>query len=49
MKKWVKKERDQSDDDGELANVAYGCQWSNWLPWSLDLLFGGHRETDIDE
>ncbi|KIK02683.1 hypothetical protein K443DRAFT_121822 [Laccaria amethystina LaAM-08-1] len=23
MKKWVEEERDQSDDDGELANVTY--------------------------
>jgi len=49
MKKWVEEERDRSDDDGELANVVYGRQWSKWLPRSLDLLFSGRKETDIDE
>ena len=49
MKKWVKRKRDQSNDDEELTNVACDCQWSKWLPWSPNLLFGGHRETDIDE
>ena len=49
MKKWVEEERDQSDDDGELADIAYGHQWSKWLPQSLDLLFAGRKVTDIDE
>ena len=49
MKKWVEEERDQSDDDGELADIAYGRQRSKWLPRSLDLLFGGRKVTDIDE
>ena len=48
MKKWVEEERDRSDDDGELADVAYGHQQSKWLPQSLDLLFGGRKVTDID-
>jgi hypothetical protein len=50
MAKWVQEEQDRSDDDDEdLADVMYSCQCSKWLPRSLDLLFGGQKETDIDE
>ena len=42
-------ERDRSNDNGELADIANGCQQSKWLPQFLDLLFGGRKVTDIDE
>ncbi|KAF8886255.1 ribonuclease H-like domain-containing protein [Gymnopilus junonius] len=51
MSKWVQKEREQdseAEDNNQLANAVYGCAWSKWLPRSLDLLFGGHKETDVD-
>jgi hypothetical protein len=39
-----------SDSDGEeLGNVMYGRQRSKWLPRSLELLFGGRKEVDVDE
>ncbi|KAG6850486.1 hypothetical protein C0991_010339 [Blastosporella zonata] len=38
---------DKSDD--ELANVMYSCKQLKWLPRSLELLFGGSKETDVDE
>ena len=51
MMKWVEEEQARSDDsDGEgLGNVMYGRQRSKWLPRSLELLFGGRKETDVDE
>ena len=50
MAKWVQEEQDQSEHDSEnFADTMYGCQRSKWLPRSLDLLFGGHKETDIDQ
>ena len=53
MGKWVQEERvcsDNSDSDNEeLGNAIYGCQWSKWLPRSLELLFGGWKEVDVDE
>ncbi|KAF8150576.1 hypothetical protein B0H34DRAFT_791004 [Crassisporium funariophilum] len=48
--KWVQEERAQSDnDDDEVADVAYSWGRSKWLPRSLNLLFGGRNETDIDQ
>ncbi|KAF8883349.1 hypothetical protein CPB84DRAFT_1750692 [Gymnopilus junonius] len=53
MAKWVQMEwehsDDSDDDDDELGNTMYGHQRSKWLPRSLELLFGGRKETDIDE
>ncbi|KAF8954336.1 hypothetical protein BDZ97DRAFT_1865985 [Flammula alnicola] len=49
MAKWVRVKQERSDnDEDELSNVAYGHQRSKWLPRSLDLLFGGWKEMDID-
>jgi hypothetical protein len=54
MAKWVQKEQVRSEgsdsDDDELGNITYGRQRSKWFkPRSLDLLFGGWKETDVDE
>ena len=50
MAKWIQEERDRSDDDIEaMANAAYGRQRSKLLPHSLDLLFSGRKEVDIDQ
>ena len=53
MTKWVQDEHRRgtdSDSDGEeLRNVMYGRQRSKWLPRSLELLFGGRKDVDIDE
>ncbi len=53
MSKWIREEQEKSDgsddDNEELANVTYGRQRSKWLPHSLDLLFAGRKEIDIDE
>ncbi|KAF8888469.1 ribonuclease H-like domain-containing protein [Gymnopilus junonius] len=53
MAKWVQTEwehsDDSDDDDDKLGNTMYGRQQSKWLPRSLELLFGGRKETDIDE
>jgi hypothetical protein len=50
LAKWVHEEQDQSDDENDnLPDVLYGRQRSKWLPRSLDLLFGGQKETDVDE
>ncbi len=48
--KWIWEEQEKSDEsDEELANVTYGRQCSKWLPCSLDLLFAGQKEIDIDK
>jgi hypothetical protein len=51
MAKWKKEEQARSDDsdEEELRNVTYGRQRSKWLPRSLELLFAGRKESDIDE
>jgi hypothetical protein len=50
MAKWIREEQEKSDEsDEELANVTYGRQRSKWLPRSLNLLFAGRKEIDIDE
>ena len=50
MAKWVQEEQERSDDDSdELANKAYGHKRSKWLPRSLDLLFAGRKEADVDQ
>ena len=54
MGTWIQREQEQShsdhsDEDDELRNVTYGRQHSKWLPRSLELLFGGQKESDIDE
>jgi hypothetical protein len=57
MARWVQMEQERSENsdsdddnsDGELGNAIYGRQRSKWLPRSLELLFGGRKETDIDE
>jgi len=53
MAKWMQKEQARSegsdDDDDEEPNITYGRQRSKWLLRSLDLLFGGRKETDVDE
>ena len=52
MRKWVQEERARSDADSdgeELGSAMYGRQRSKWLPRSLELLFGGQKEVDVDE
>ena len=50
MAKWIQEERDRDDDDIEaMANAAYGRQPSKLLPRSLDLLFSGRKEVNIDQ
>jgi len=52
MSTWVQDERRITDSDSDtekLANVMYGRQRSKWLPRSLELLFGGQKEFDVDE
>ena len=51
MAKWIQEEQDRSDDDIEVmaSNAAYGRQRSKLLPCSLDLLFSGRKEVDIDQ
>ncbi|KAF5387115.1 hypothetical protein D9615_001638 [Tricholomella constricta] len=50
MAKWIQDEQAQSDDDDdEVANAAYGKKRSKWLPRSLNMLFAGRKETDIDQ
>jgi hypothetical protein len=52
MAKWVQDKRVRNNldsDDEELGNAMYGHQRSKWLPRSLELLFGGRKEADIDE
>lgn len=50
MAKWVQKEKEKDDkDDEELASVVYGRRWSKWLPRSLELLFAGRAETDVNK
>ncbi|KAG6867626.1 hypothetical protein C0993_000399 [Termitomyces sp. T159_Od127] len=51
MAKWVRKEQEQSDDESndDLLDAVYGRQRSKWLPRSLGLLFGGRKETEVDE
>ena len=53
MAKWVQEEQAETDsdeeDDGRTSN--HGRQHhrtSKWLPRSLDLLFSGRKETDVD-
>jgi hypothetical protein len=48
MEKWVQEERMYDSDDEELANTTYGRQRSRWLPRSLELLFRGRKEVDVD-
>ena len=52
MATWVQKAQEQSnqsDEDDELQNITYGRQRSKWLPRSLELLFSGRTESDINE
>jgi hypothetical protein len=53
MARWVQKEQDSrsedDNDDEELLSAAYGRQRSKWLPRSLELLFAGRKESDVDE
>jgi hypothetical protein len=52
MTKWVQEEQARSDDEDDsewLQDVAYGRQRSKWLLRSLELLFAGRKETDVDE
>ena len=52
MARWVQEEQGRSDDlseDEDLLNVAYGRQRSKWLPRSLELLFAGRKESEVDE
>lgn len=49
MAKWVHNEQESSepdDIDDELPTATYGRQRSKWLPRSLELLFGGRKETE---
>ncbi|KAG6884907.1 hypothetical protein C0995_009762, partial [Termitomyces sp. Mi166 len=49
MAKWVEKKQGEESNDEDLADAMYGRQRSKWLPRSLDLLFSGRKETDIDQ
>ncbi|KAF8881821.1 hypothetical protein CPB84DRAFT_1871987 [Gymnopilus junonius] len=52
MVKWVQKQGEHDDeesDEDELPTRVYGKGRSKWLPRSLDLLFGGHKETSAEE
>jgi hypothetical protein len=54
MAKWVQEEQARSDDvdsdeEEQLQNITYGRQRSKWLPRSLELLFAGRKESDVDE
>ncbi|KAG6872085.1 hypothetical protein C0995_013187 [Termitomyces sp. Mi166 len=49
MSKWVGKEQEQSDDESDDSLLDAVCQCSKWLLRFLDLLFGGRKETDVDE
>lgn len=61
MAKWVEDERKQdahnkeaANDDSETARDAlntamYGQRRSKWLPRTLELLFGGRKETSIEK
>jgi hypothetical protein len=58
MAKWVQEEQgrselsdsvDDSDEEEQLRSATYGRQRSKWLPRSLELLFAGRKESDIDE
>ncbi|KDR79064.1 hypothetical protein GALMADRAFT_138021 [Galerina marginata CBS 339.88] len=51
MAKWVQEEQEKGNDanNEELADVTYDRQCSKWLPHSLDLLFSGRKEIDIDQ
>jgi hypothetical protein len=52
LAKWVQEEcmcSDSDSDNEELGNAIYGHQWLKWLPRSLELLFGGQKEVDVDE
>ena len=41
--------KDFDSDDNKIANAAYGKEQSKWLPRSLELLFAGWKESDVDE
>jgi hypothetical protein len=51
MAKWIQQEREQEDseDGDDVADTVYGRARSKWLPRSLDLLFGGRKESDVDQ
>ncbi|KAG6858629.1 hypothetical protein C0995_015230, partial [Termitomyces sp. Mi166 len=49
MAKWVEKKQGEESDDEDLVDAMYGRQHLKWLPQSLDLLFSGRKETDIDQ
>ena len=51
MAKWVQGEQVRSDylDDDDLGGVTYRHQRSKWLPRSLELLFGGLVDEELDE
>ncbi|KAM6492484.1 hypothetical protein JOM56_012208 [Amanita muscaria] len=55
MAKWVEDEQarinevNSDAEEEELRNIMYGCQRSKWLPRSLELLFAGRKESDVDE
>jgi hypothetical protein len=50
MTKWVQEEQARSDDsdDNDLGEITHRRR-SKWLPRSLELLFGGRKETNVDE
>ena len=53
MAKWVQEEQAETDsdeeDDGRTSNHRrQHHRTSKWLPRSLDLLFSGRKETDVD-
>lgn len=53
MAKWVQAEQqwdgESAESDNEtLTTAMYGQQQSKWLPRSLELLFGGRKQTDLE-
>ncbi|TFK58634.1 hypothetical protein BDN72DRAFT_781827 [Pluteus cervinus] len=50
MAKWIREEQERdSDDEDEIANVTYGRKRSKWLPKTLEILFAGQTESDVNE
>ncbi|KAG6825479.1 hypothetical protein H0H93_000637 [Arthromyces matolae] len=49
MAQWNEKERANSDDEEDEPITAPQRRRAKWLPRSLELLFSGRKETDIDE
>ncbi|KAG6863576.1 hypothetical protein C0991_004943 [Blastosporella zonata] len=49
MAQWIEKERADSDNEVDEPIMAPQRRHAKWLPRSLELLFLGRKDTDIDE